>query len=68
MAATYAEVATLTQRVADREIENRALRQRVTELRRTLHIPAWCGCTTEYVPVPVRGGGGNWCRSGTQTR
>jgi class 3 adenylate cyclase len=23
---------------------------------RTLHIPAWCGCTTEYVPVPVRSG------------
>jgi hypothetical protein len=23
---------------------------------RTLHIPAWCGCTTEYVPVPVRAG------------
>jgi hypothetical protein len=22
----------------------------------TLHIPAWCGCTTEYVPVPVRAG------------
>jgi hypothetical protein len=34
MAATHAEVATLTQRVADREIENRALRQRVTELER----------------------------------
>jgi hypothetical protein len=25
---------------------------------RTLHIPDWCGCTTEYVPVPV--GGGWW--------
>ena len=23
---------------------------------RTLHIPAWCGCTTEYVPVPVDAG------------
>jgi hypothetical protein len=19
---------------------------------RTLHIPDWCGCTTEYIPVP----------------
>jgi hypothetical protein len=25
---------------------------------RTFHIPAWCGCTTEYVPVPV--GAGWW--------
>jgi hypothetical protein len=23
---------------------------------RTFHIPAWCGCTTEYVPVPVDAG------------
>jgi hypothetical protein len=23
---------------------------------RTLHIPAWCGGTTEYVPVPVNAG------------
>jgi hypothetical protein len=23
---------------------------------RTLFIPGWCGCTTEYVPVPVRAG------------
>ena len=24
---------------------------------RTLHIPAWCGCSTEYLPVPV---GDDW--------
>ena len=24
----------------------------------TLHIPDWCGCTTEYVPAPV--GDGWW--------
>jgi hypothetical protein len=24
----------------------------------TLHIPDWCGCTTEYLPVPV--GEGWW--------
>jgi hypothetical protein len=23
---------------------------------RTLHIPSWCGCTTEFVPVPVDAG------------
>jgi hypothetical protein len=23
---------------------------------RTLHIPSWCGCTMEYVPVPVHAG------------
>jgi hypothetical protein len=23
---------------------------------RTVHIPGWCGCSTEYVPVPVRAG------------
>jgi len=22
----------------------------------TLHIPDWCGCTTEYLPVPARDG------------
>src|SRR5262249_5882850 len=22
---------------------------------RTLHIPDWCGCTTEYIPVPASG-------------
>ena len=39
------------------------MRMRVEHLRphgwlpgRTLHIPTWCGCTTEYVPVPVRAG------------
>ena len=21
----------------------------------TLHVPDWCGCTTEYLPVPVGG-------------
>jgi hypothetical protein len=25
---------------------------------RTLHIPGWCGCSTEYIPVPV--GDGWW--------
>ena len=24
----------------------------------TLHVPDWCGCTTEYLPVPV--GHGWW--------
>ena len=24
----------------------------------TLHIPDWCGCTTEYIPVPA--GDGWW--------
>jgi hypothetical protein len=23
---------------------------------RTLFIPAWCGCSTEYIPVPVSDG------------
>jgi hypothetical protein len=23
---------------------------------RTHHIPSWCGCTSEYVPVPVDAG------------
>ena len=39
------------------------MRTRAEQLRphgwqpgRTLHIPSWCGCTTEYVPVPVRAG------------
>ena len=22
----------------------------------TLHIPDWCGCTTEYLPLPEPGG------------
>jgi hypothetical protein len=26
--------------------------------RQTLHIPDWCGCTTEYLPVPA--GDGWW--------
>ena len=25
----------------------------------TLHVPDWCGCTTEYLPVPD--GAGWWC-------
>ena len=25
---------------------------------RTLHIPSWCGCSIEYMPVPV--GMGEW--------
>jgi hypothetical protein len=40
------------------------MRMRAEDLRphgwqpgRTLHIPAWCGCTTEFVPVPVGDGG-----------
>jgi hypothetical protein len=33
----------------------------------TLHIPDWCGCRTEYLPLPQLGGGGAWCRSGSRT-
>jgi hypothetical protein len=35
---------------------------------RTLHIPDWCGCSTEYLPVPVGEDGGRWSRSGSPAR
>ena len=42
-----------------------SMRFRVRDLRphgwappQTLHIPGWCGCTTEYLPVPT--GDGWW--------
>jgi hypothetical protein len=34
----------------------------------TLQIPDWCGCSTEYLPVPAGDGGGPSCRSGTRGR
>jgi hypothetical protein len=39
------EVAPLRFRAGD-------LRPHGWEPGRTLHIPDWCGCTTEYLPVP----------------
>ena len=32
------------------------LRPHGWEPGRTLFIPNWCGCTTEYISVPSRGG------------
>ena len=34
------------------------LRPHGWEPGRTLFIPGWCGCSTEYLPVPV--GAGEW--------
>jgi hypothetical protein len=34
------------------------LRPQGWEPGRTLRIPSWCGCSIEYLPVPV--GGGEW--------
>jgi hypothetical protein len=48
------------------------MRFRVEDLRphgwrplQTLHIPDWCGCTTEYLPVPV---GHGWLAHGADPR
>ena len=32
------------------------LRPHGWEPGRTLFIPDWCGCTTEYIPVPINPG------------
>jgi hypothetical protein len=32
------------------------LRPHGWRLPQTLHVPAWCGCTTEYLPMPTADG------------
>jgi hypothetical protein len=51
------------------------MRFRTTDLRphgwepgHTLQIPDWCGCSTEYIPVPVGPDWGDMVRSGTPHR
>ena len=51
------------------------MRFRADDLRRqgwappqTLQIPDWCGCSTEYLPVPAATAGGRSCRSGSPRR
>ncbi len=51
------------------------MRFRAADLRRrgcappqTRQIPDWCGCSTEYLPVPAGNGWRRSCRSGSPTR
>jgi hypothetical protein len=41
--------------VAVMRFQGADLRHRWTPLQ-TLHVPDWCGCTTEYLPLPEPGG------------
>ena len=54
--------------------EGAPMRFRASDLRphglappQTLHNPDWCGCTTDYPPVPASDGG-TLCRSGSPIR
>ena len=44
--------------VASMRFRAEDLRPHGWEPGRTLHIPDWCGCTTEYLPIPD--GAGWW--------
>jgi hypothetical protein len=49
--------------VAPMRFRAEALRPHRWAPPQTLHIPDWCGCTTEYLPIPKPGG---WSRSGSR--
>jgi hypothetical protein len=49
---------TCSREVAPMHFRANDLRRQGWELPQTLQIPDWCGCSTEYLPVPA--GDGWW--------